>query len=288
MMAIGADLAQLTGYPFEVRYSEGALARAGAIAAITADAYDYFRQLFSGFEPDLAVIIVEKPDWESKHPYGPPYFNDGEGQVRPGIMVMPAGRGDFWVAMGEDLRGASPRGFRRLLATYPDGAGGLDLQPFFDLVTVHELGHAFESLGGLRLPAFWLGEMFADLALHAFIATSRPESLNTLEVLPTVGAQSRRLATRMRADGFSTLEELEGHYMGGDNPMNPLNYVWYQYRWLRLAAKVFNSDGENALIRFWGCFHAPDRISSNAPATLAPLLRAEVSETLGRVVQHWR
>ena len=126
-----------------------------------------------------------------------------------------------------------------MLATYPDGAGGLDLQPFFDLVTIHELGHAFEMLGDLRLPTFWLGEIFANLALHAFVATRQPESLNTLEVLPTVGSAESRLAARMRAEGYSTLEELEAHYTGGDQPMSPLNYVWYQYRWQRLAARMF-------------------------------------------------
>jgi hypothetical protein len=289
-MALGSGLAHLGGYPFEVRYSEGSLVRAQAAADITADAYAYFRGLFSGVEPDIAVIVADEADWESRQPYGLPFFNDDEGQIRPGIVVMPAGRGDFWIGMGEDLQESTPRGYTRLLATYPDGAGGLDLQPFFDLVTIHELGHAFEVLGGLRLPTFWLGEIFANLALHAFIATRRPESLETLEVLSTVGAQSRRLAARMRAEGYSTLEELEAHYTGGDDPMNPLNYVWHQYRWQRLVAKMFEADGEEGLVRFWDCFRATDRLGSDevTAASLAPLLRTEVSETLGRAIQNWR
>jgi hypothetical protein len=83
----------------------------------------------------------------------------------------------------QDIRDASRRDYARLLAAYPGGADGLDLQPFFDLVTIHELGHAFEVLGDLRLPDFWLGEVFADLALHAFVATRQQESLNTLEAV---------------------------------------------------------------------------------------------------------
>ncbi|HEY0934619.1 MAG TPA: hypothetical protein VGD91_12855 [Trebonia sp.] len=51
-------------------------------------------------------------------------------------------------------------------------------------------------LGHLRLPTFWLGEIFANLVLHAFVATRQPESLNTLQVLSAVGAQSRRLGAR--------------------------------------------------------------------------------------------
>ena len=287
---MGTGLANLGGYPFEVRYSHGSLKRARASADVAADAYAYFSRLFSGVEPDIAVIVVDEADWESRQPYGLPFFNDDDGQIRPGIVVMPAGSGDFWIAMGQDLQEASPRGYARLLATYPGGAGGLDLQPFFDLVTIHELGHAFETLGDLRLPTFWLSEIFANLALHAFVATRQPESLNTLEVLSTVGAQSSRLDTRMRAEGYSTLEELEAHYTGGDDPMSPLNYVWYQYRWQRLAATMFNIDGEDGLVRFWTCFHATDRLSSGevTAASLAALLRTEVSETLGGAVQDWR
>ena len=289
-MVLGARLARLDGFPFEVRHSAGALVRAKASAVIAAEAYVYFRRLFSGVEPDIALIVVDEVGWESRRPYGLPFFGDDDGQIRPGILVMPAGSGDFWVAIGEDLREASPRGFRRLLATYPDGAGGLDLQPFFDLITLHELGHAFEVPGNLRLPTFWLGEIFANLALHAFVATRQPGSLETLEVLSSVGAQSRRLAARMRAEGYSTLAELETHYTDGENPMDPLNYVWYQYRWQRLAAKVFEAEGEHSLVRFWDCFRATDRLgSANATAArLAPLLSAEVSPTLGRAIQRWK
>ena len=288
-MAIGTGLARLDGYPFEVRYSRGSLGRARSSADIAGDAYGYFGRLFSGVEPDIALIIADEADWASRQPYGLPFFNDDEGQVRPGIVVMPAGSGDFWREMGEDLHEASPSGYASLLTTYPDGAGGLDLQPFFDLVTIHELGHAFEVLGDLRLPTFWLGEIFANLALHAFVATRRPEALDTLEVLSSVGAQSPRLDARIRAEGYSTLEDLEVHYTGGGDPMSPLNYVWYQYRWQRLAANMFDSDGEAGLIRFSDLFHATDRFGSGDPSRedLAMVLRTEVSETLGRAVQDW-
>lgn len=291
-MVIGAELPRLDGYPFEVRYSQGARRRARAAADIAADAFGYFRRLFPGVEPDIALIVACEADWKSRQPYGLPFFNNDKGQVRPGILVMPADSGAFWVAIGESLREASPQGFNQLLATYPDGLGGLDLQPFFDLITIHELGHAFEVLGDLRLPTLWLGEIFANLVLHAFVATKQPERLQTLEVLSIIGSQSRRLAARMRAEGYSSLEDLEAHYTGGENPMDPLNYVWYQFRWQRIAAKMFEADGEEGLLRFWNCFHGADRLAEPehdwTAAGLAPLLSAEVSQTLGRAVRRWR
>lgn len=289
-MVLGAGLSHLDGYPFPVRYSDGSVVRARAAADVAANAYAYLSRLFFGLEPDIAVIVANEEDWKSRQPYGLPFFNDDDGQIRPGIVVLPAGSGSFWKAMGKDLETASPRSYAKLLATYPDGAGGLDLQPFFDLVTVHELGHAFEKLGGLRLPTFWLSEIFANLALHAFVATKQPERLDTLEVLPTLGARSRRLSARMRAEGHSTLDELDAHYTGGDSPMSVLNYVWYQYRWLRLAANMFDADGEEGIVRFWSSFHGTDlpRSPETTSIALAPLLTAEVSSVLGRAVRRWR
>ena len=288
-MAMGAGLAQLDGYPFEVRHSTGALERAQAAAEIAADAYIYLCRLLGGVEPDLALIIADRADWRSRQPYGLPFFNDDAGQIRPGILVMPAGSGEFWIGMPDDLRRASPRAYGRILATYPDGNGGVDLQPFFDLITLHELGHAFEVFGELNLPTFWLGEIFANLALHVFVATRRPDRLETLEVLSQVGAASRRLAARMRTEGYSTLEDLERHYTGGDTPMDPLNYVWYQYRWQRIAAAMFRADGEDSLVRFWSYFRQSERVAAGdlTAATLAPVLRAEVSDALGRAIQKW-
>jgi hypothetical protein len=145
-------------------------------------------------------------------------------------------------------------------------------------------------LGDLRLPTFWLSEVFVNLAMHAFVATRLPGRLATLEVLPTVGAGSRRLAARMRSEGCSTLEELQAHYTGGDDPMGPLNYVWFQYRWQRLAAEMFRADGEAGLRRFWECFHARghDFLAEANAESLASLLTTEVSAALGQAVRDWR
>ena len=62
-MAAGSGLAYLGGYPFEVRYSDGALVRARAAADIAADAYVYFSRLFSAVRPDIALIVADETDW---------------------------------------------------------------------------------------------------------------------------------------------------------------------------------------------------------------------------------
>jgi hypothetical protein len=110
-MAVGSGLPRLAGYPFEVRYSNGSLVRARAAADVAAEAYSYFGRLFAGVTPDIAIVVADRADWDSRQPYGLPFFNDDDGQVRPGVVVMPAGSGDFWIAMGRDIGDASPAGY---------------------------------------------------------------------------------------------------------------------------------------------------------------------------------
>jgi hypothetical protein len=94
-VAIGDGLARLTGYPFEVRYSDRALRRATAAAEVAAAAYAYFRRLFSAVEPDIALIVADRRDWSSRQPHGLAFFSDDAGQIRPGVVVLSAGSGDF-------------------------------------------------------------------------------------------------------------------------------------------------------------------------------------------------
>jgi hypothetical protein len=116
-VAVGSELPQLGGYPFEVRYSDGALVRAQAAADVAADAYVYFSGLFAAAQPEVAVIVADEADWSGNGPYGLPFFRDDPGEIRPGIVVMPAGGGDFWTEIAQDLRDASPRGYAKLLVT---------------------------------------------------------------------------------------------------------------------------------------------------------------------------
>ncbi|MGH2892573.1 MAG: hypothetical protein ACRDPM_04790 [Solirubrobacteraceae bacterium] len=83
-MVVGSELAHMTGYPFEVRYSDGALTRATAAADVAAAAYVYFSRLFSAVGPDIALIVADETDWASRHRLAAKVFEtDGEdGLVR--------------------------------------------------------------------------------------------------------------------------------------------------------------------------------------------------------------
>jgi len=100
-----------------------------AAADVAASAYVYFSRLFSGVEPGHRRHRGQRVRLgEGRQPYGLPFFNDDDDQIRPGIVVMPAGSGDFWIAIGRTFAGRRRVAIRGWLATYTDGTGGLDLQ----------------------------------------------------------------------------------------------------------------------------------------------------------------
>ncbi len=68
--------------------------------------------------------------------------------------------------------------------TYSDNKGGLTMEPFFDLLAIHELGHAFHIQDSLMMQRKWMGELFANILLHTYIAENEPHLLPALIVFP--------------------------------------------------------------------------------------------------------
>jgi hypothetical protein len=89
----------------------------------------------------------------------------------------------------------------------------------------------------------WLSEIYANLALHAFVATLRPSELASLTTFPEAQRQIAVLNAIMRLRGHRSLDEFEQHYpVGTAHPMNGANYGWYQIRFHLLAREVFDAD----------------------------------------------
>ena len=103
---MGEGLARPDGHPFEVRHSAGVQVRAQGAAEIAADAYVYFRPLFGGVEPDIALIVADEEDWRSRQPYGLPDLNEDKDQIRPGMLLIPVRSGDFRNTIADHLHQA--------------------------------------------------------------------------------------------------------------------------------------------------------------------------------------
>ena len=166
-----------------------------------------------------------------------------------------------------------------LATVYGGPDGTLHFDDFFDLIAVHEVAHLFCE-GQVAFPRMWLGELFANLALHAWVAEEAPDSLDTLTTLPHLAAlgSGEEFEHRSR-DAFERL------YSSVGGP----NYVWYQFRLQVAAAELYDGVGEVAVRRLFDAFRVDggtDRDSqgfdeSVDDAALAARLTAEVDPRLG-------
>jgi hypothetical protein len=240
-------LATLDGYPFDARYSEGARDEAVRLAGLTRDAYEYFSVIFPGVRPRLIATYLKPADW--KRNYGVPSYYPPDKRLRVATDDNP-----MWQSLGRIVHVASPFGaYPTLKRTYEDEHGNLQLRRFFDLFTVHELAHAFELQGGAVLPTLWLKELFANLALHTFVATKRPSELANLTTFPDALTRISVFNIMIRLRGYTSLDDFDLHSPAGNSraPIGNENAVWYQMRLLLLARDLFDQDGPRALERLW-------------------------------------
>jgi hypothetical protein len=92
------------------------------------------------------------------------------------------------------------------------------------------------------------------LALHAFIARTRPAELANLTTLPAAQERIGVFNMMMRWRGYTSLDDFDRHYPAGNpaSPMSGPNYGWYQIRFHVLAREIYDQDGgEAALRRLW-------------------------------------
>jgi hypothetical protein len=300
MTESAGSLPTLDGYPFEVRYSTSARAEAVRLADLTKDAYRYFTGVFPDTRPAITARFLTPADWPEA--YGVPAYDPFQRSLRVATEDNP-----FFRSFGRMARVGSPFGaYRRLKRTYADD-GKLQLRRFFDLLAVHELAHSFEHETFATFPALWLSEVFANLALHAFVATLRPSEVANLTTFPEALRRIRPFNLSVRLRGHRSLDDFERHYpVGTEQPMNQPNYGWYQIRFLTLAREVWKEDGEDALRRLWtfGQSDDPRRVSPwtqylehrtltgwtarMSTREVAALLQSEVSPRLGQAIARWR
>jgi hypothetical protein len=173
---------------------------------------------------------------------------------------------------------------------------------------VHELAHAFEEQDAVAFPTHWLREIFANMALHAFVVRTRPSELPSLTTFPEAQTSIAPFNLMMRITGYTSLDDFDRHYIAGNTkePMSEPNYGWYQVRFHVLAREVFDEGGEQALKRLWafGKSEAAHRQRASdyfrehgtltgwseqvRAADLARRLGSEASPRLSQAVEAWR
>lgn len=299
--AIAVRLPRLDGYPFEVRYSPPARVQAVRLADLTRDGYTYFATIFPGTSPTLTATFLAPPDW--RRGYGVPSYYPPDRRLRVATDDNP-----FWQSFGRIARLTSPfDAYPMLTKAYTDSSGRLQIRKFFDLIAVHELAHAFAVQGGAEFPTLWLQEIFANLALYAFVARTRPAELPYLTTLPEAETHIALFNIVTRVSGYTSLDDFDRHFPMGkiDRPLGEANYGWYQVRFVTLARDVFEEGGEAALSRLWA-FGQAEKGRRQSPSEyfaahgtiagwsegihskdVATRLANEVSPRLGQAVEAW-
>jgi hypothetical protein len=205
-------------------------------------AYSYLGDLLA-FRPRCALVVLDRADWSERasNPlYGMPCYSAGN--------LFLAGEPSDLVARLAEVAGSAPPPAAQVLdQVYGTGAGRL--APFADLLVVHELAHAFHDGVPFLFPRSWLMELFANMALYAFVVANESGRTLYLETLPRVALEHRLLKPVAR-----DLRYFEAFYPD----IEPLTYVWYQFRLTMMAKGLVDAAGPNVLRRLWDAFALSD------------------------------
>ncbi len=269
------DLRVVEGYAFPVRASAGEEARARVMADMVASTLAHFAPRL-GITPEVELLVLAEGDW-AEHAdfpvYGMPHILGGR------ILIVASQENPFWQSMVPDPASLPDEVARAARHVYGDGSGGVRGAPFFDLLAIHELGHAYAAQAGVRMQRFWMGEFFPNLLLHAWVEEVAPEHLPALTLFPDVV-----VARGSAAFDFTRLVDVEeriGEVLG----RNPENYGWFQSRWHQGARRVYEAAGSEAVERLWNALRdTPERLDDEA---FLALLDTRVHPSLGHLVRSW-
>jgi hypothetical protein len=257
-------LASLPGFPFEVRTSASTREQAGRLADRCARAYSYLGDMLA-FRPQCALVVLNRADWSERasNPlYGMPYYDAGN-------IFLTGEPSDLAARLEEVASSAPPAAARELDQVY--GTGADRLAPFADLLVVHELAHAFHDGVPFVFPRSWLMELFADMALYAFVVAEEPDRRLHFETLPRVALENSLLKPVAR-----DLRYFEAFYPH----IEPLTYVWYQFRFTMMAKGLVDAAGPGVLRRLWDAFALSDE-------QLAGVLGDRVHPEAGHWLSSW-
>jgi hypothetical protein len=267
-------LQALKDHSTQVYYSHGHEQRAATIARRVDKAMAYYQQLLD-FKPEVTLLVLTAADW-GKHTsfpvYGMPHYQGDK------LLVVAAEDNAFWKSFLPPPEQLSQELRRAVQTTYKNAEGAVSMQHFFDLLALHELGHAFHFQGGLNMQRKWMGELFVNVLLHTYIAENEPEQLAALTLFPrmVVGSGAKEFTYTSLADVDERYEEI--------GQRHPKNYGWYQSRWHTAAGTIYDAAGKDVGRRLWDALkHQKERLSEEA---LLDFLSG-VDTTVGDVMRNW-
>lgn len=271
-----SNLTALDGYKTKVYFSTGNDVRAKTVAERMDRVLEYYNKLIA-FEPEVTLLILNAVDWP-KHTtfpvYGMPHFDD-----KRNLLIIASENNEFWKSFIPPIEQLPKELADKISSTYIDENGALTMQAFFDLLAIHEIGHAYQYQAGLNVQRKWMGELFCNILLHTYIAENEPEQLPALTVFPQMV-----IAAGKEGYKFTSLTDVEERYEEIGQKY-PKNYGWYQCRWHSAAGNIYDTGGTNTFVKLWNAFSSQKEKLSDAG--LADLLSKDVHQSIADVMLKW-
>lgn len=269
-------LNKLQGNGTQTFFSTGAEAKAERMAKQLNRVMAFYKKHLK-FTPAVTLLVLSQKDW-SKHSefpvYGMPHYTGDK------TLIVASENNDFWKSMLPPTDKMTIKYAQLFRETYTNKKGELTMEPFFDLLTIHELGHAYHIQGGLVMQRRWMGELFCNVLLHTYIAEMEPDLLGPLTLFPEMVVSTTDKASMQ----YTTLEELENNYNHiGQN--HPQNYGWYQCRWHVGAGKIFDGCGLDGIKNLWMTLKTQREILDDGAFT--ELLKAKVHQRVADIPLEW-
>ncbi len=270
------SLNTLDGTKTKTYYSNGAKENALTMATRCDNVLAYYKSQLN-FQPNVKLLVLSPEDWStytSFPVYGMPHLSDNE------TLVVASQDNDFWKSFIPPLDQLPPTLAKQITDTYKGKDGQLSMRGFFDLLAIHELGHAYHNQAGLKMQRKWMGELFPNILLHTYIAENEPEILPALTLFPQMVVAS----TSKNDLKFTTLHELETNYYALGKQF-PKNYGWYQCRWHMAAATIYDEGGIKALKNLWDALESHQDLLDDS--SFVALLADSVHQSIANVPLKW-
>lgn len=259
----------------DVYYSNGAEAKGIRMAEQLDKVFVFYDKLIQ-FKPSVTLLVLSPEDWSqytSFPVYGMPHYNNR-------ILIVASEDNDFWRSFIPPLDRVPKEFAQSIEQTYAGKQGGLTMEPFFDLLAIHELGHAYHIQGNLTMQRKWMGELFSNIFLHSYIAENEPQLINALTTFPKMVVATTDKSTLR----YTSLEQLESNY-NDLGQKYPQNYGWYQCRWHMAAADVYDEGGLNIFTNLWHTLKASNNILDNQ--AFESLLSKQVHQSIADIQINW-
>lgn len=269
------SLLHLDSYKTKIYYSIGTKERAITMASRCDKVLRFYNKHIS-FEPSVTLLILSPTDWGkfTDFPvYGMPHYNDKN------TLIVASEDNEFWKSFVPPISELPKELAGQITKTYSQKNGDLSMQAFFDLLAIHELGHAYHGQGKLTVQRKWMGELFANILLHTYIAENEPDLLPALTIFPKMVVAGGKSGFK-----FTTLYDLESNY-DEIGQKYPKNYGWYQCRWHVAAANIYDDGKVEAFKRLWAALSSQKEILDDA--SFALILSKNVHQTVANVLLKW-